>query len=119
TEVLGGRLLRGEVHDPRARALGGVAGHAGMFSTAMDLARICQMLIGGGALDGQRVLRPATVQAMWHRTNDGEGTRALGWDVNSPYARTMAPFFPAGSVGHTGFTGTAVWIDPPTGTYMI
>lgn len=119
TEVLGGRLLRGEVHDPRARALGGVAGHAGMFSTAMDLARICQMLIGGGALDGKRVLRPATVQAMWNRTDDGEGTRALGWDVNSAFARSMAPFFPAGSVGHTGFTGTAVWIDPPTGTYMI
>lgn len=119
TEVIGGRMLHAEVHDPRARLLGGVAGHAGMFSTAMDLARICQMLVGGGALDGKRVLRPTTVQAMLRRTDDGAGTRALGWDVNSPFSRTMAPFFPMGSVGHTGFTGTAVWIDPPTGTYLV
>jgi uncharacterized protein YbbC (DUF1343 family)/CubicO group peptidase (beta-lactamase class C family) len=119
TEALGGRMLHGEVHDPRARLLGGVAGHAGMFSTAMDVARICQMLVGGGALDGKRVLRPATVQAMWRRNDDGAGTRALGWDVNSLFSRTMAPFFPAESVGHTGFTGTAVWIDPPSGTYMV
>ena len=118
TEALGGRMLHGEVHDPRARLLGGVAGHAGMFSTALDLARICQMLVGEGAVDGKRVLRPATVQAMWRRSDDGTG-RALGWDVNSPFSRTMAPFFPADSVGHTGFTGTAVWIDPPSRTYMI
>lgn len=119
TQVLDGRPLRGEVHDPRARALGGVAGHAGMFSTASDLGRLVRALLAGGALDGRRVLKAETVRAMWQPMPDGEGKRALGWDVNSDYAMTMAPFFPPGSVGHTGFTGTAVWIDPPSRTYMI
>src|SRR5262245_65356940 len=56
---------------------------------------------------------------MWARGHDADGTRGLGWDISSAFSRTMAPFFPAGSVGHTGFTGTAVWLDPPTRTYMI
>ena len=119
TQFANGRLLQGEVHDPRARMLGGVAGHAGMFSTAADLARICRLLLNGGALDGRRVLRPATVRMMWERASVGNGTRALGWDVMSPFSWPLAPFFPPGSVGHTGFTGTAVWIDPPSGVYMI
>ena len=119
TEFANGRLLRGEVHDPRARLLGGVAGHAGMFSTAADLGRLCRMLLHEGALDGRRLLRPATVRLMWERATDGDGTRTLGWDLASPFSRTMAPFFPIGSVGHTGFTGTAVWLDPPSGVYMI
>ena len=119
TQFANGRLLQGEVHDPRARLLGGVAGHAGMFSTAADLARLCRMLLHDGALEGRRVLRPATVRTMWAPASVGNGTRALGWDVMSPFSQTMAPFFPPGSVGHTGFTGTAVWIDPPSGVYMI
>ena len=119
TEFHDGALLRGQVHDPRARLLGGVAGHAGMFSTAADLARIVRMLLGGGTLDGVRVLKPATVELMWQPTADADGVRTLGWDRSSGYARTMAPFFPIGSVGHTGFTGTAVWLDPPSGAYMI
>jgi len=119
TQFANGRMLLGEVHDPRARLLGGVAGHAGMFSTAADLARISRLLLNEGALDGRRVLRPATVRMMWERAAVGNGTRALGWDVMSPFSWTMAPFFPPGSVGHTGFTGTAVWIDPPSGVYMI
>lgn len=119
TERHRGRVLQGEVHDPRARALGGVAGHAGMFSTAPDLARIVRMLLSGGALAGRRVLRPETVELMWARTEDGERGRTLGWDATSLYARGMAPFFPPGSVGHTGFTGTAVWLDPASGVYMI
>jgi uncharacterized protein YbbC (DUF1343 family) len=110
---------RGEVHDPRARLLGGVAGHAGIFATAADVARICRMLVNEGSLDGQRVLRPQAVRLMWTRTGDGNGRRALGWDVNSGYAAMMAPFFPAGSVGHTGFTGTSVWIDPASRTYLV
>ena len=114
-----GRLLVGEVHDPRARLLGGVAGHAGMFSTAADAARIVRMLLRGGSLDGRRVLKPETVALMWERAPDGRGTRTLGWDLSSPFSSTLAPFFPAGSVGHTGFTGTAVWLDPPSGAYMI
>src|SRR2546427_8285477 len=119
TEFANGHLLRGEAHDPRARLLGGVAGHAGMFSTAADLARICRMLLNGGMLDGQRILDARTVRTMWAVAPDGRGTRTLGWDVTSSYSRTMAPFFPEGSVGHLGFTGTALWIDPPTRSYMI
>ena len=119
TEFWEGRLLQGRVHDPRARQLGGVAGHAGMFSTAADLARLCRMLLNQGSLDGRRILRPQTVRTMWARGPDADGDRALGWDVSSVFSRTMAPFFPAGSLGHTGFTGTAVWLDPPTRSYMI
>jgi uncharacterized protein YbbC (DUF1343 family)/CubicO group peptidase (beta-lactamase class C family) len=119
TEFHNGRLLHGEVHDPRARILHGVAGHAGMFSTAADLARICRMLVNQGTLEGRRIFRPAIVQAMWTRSPEGLGTRALGWDVSSPFARPMSPFFPIESVGHTGFTGTSVWIDPPSRVYLI
>jgi uncharacterized protein YbbC (DUF1343 family)/CubicO group peptidase (beta-lactamase class C family) len=119
TEFANHRLLQGDVHDPRARLLGGVAGHAGMFSTAADLARICRMLLDGGAFNGRRVLKPATIELMWTRSPEGRGTRALGWDMNSAYATVWAPFFPAGSVGHTGFTGTSVWIDPSSRAYLI
>jgi uncharacterized protein YbbC (DUF1343 family)/CubicO group peptidase (beta-lactamase class C family) len=119
TELHNGVLLQGEVHDPRARLLGEVAGHAGVFSTAADLARICRMLLHGGVLDGRRVLRAATVREMWARAPDGNGARTLGWDMTSGYAITMALFFPPESVGHLGYTGTSVWIDPPSGTYLI
>jgi len=119
TEWAEGRLLWGEVHDPRARLLGGVAGHAGMFSTAGDLARLCRMLVNEGALDGTRVLRATTIRTMWQRSPDGNGTRALGWDMSSVFARIMSPFFPTDSVGHTGFTGTAVWIDPASRAWML
>jgi uncharacterized protein YbbC (DUF1343 family)/CubicO group peptidase (beta-lactamase class C family) len=119
TEFNPGGLLRGRVHDPRARQLGGVAGHAGMFSTAADLARVCRMLLNGGELDGKRILRAASVQRMWARLPEADGRRALGWDINSSFAQPMTVFFPADSVGHTGFTGTMVWIDPPSRSYMI
>jgi uncharacterized protein YbbC (DUF1343 family)/CubicO group peptidase (beta-lactamase class C family) len=113
-----GHMLRGEVHDPRARQLGGIAGHAGMFSTAADVARICRMLVDGGALDGHRIFKPQTIHLMWERAPDGNGTRTLGWDMRSGYS-IMSPFFPVGSVGHTGFTGTSIWIDPASRTYLI
>ena len=119
TEWANGQMLPGVVHDPRARLLGGVAGHAGLFSTAPDLARLCQMLVDGGVLDGRRYLRAETIRTMWTRSAEGNGTRALGWDVMSGYATGMAPFFPEGSVGHTGFTGTSVWIDPKSRAYLI
>jgi uncharacterized protein YbbC (DUF1343 family) len=119
TEFHNGKLLHGDVHDPRARALGGVAGHAGMFSTTADIARLTRALLAGGALDGRRVLKPATVHLMWARSTEGRGTRALGWDMTSQYATVWAPFFPAGSVGHTGFTGTSLWIDPSSRAYLI
>ena len=119
TEWANGHMLLGEVHDPRARALGGVAGHAGMFSTAGDVGRICRMLVDGGTLDGRQVFKPATVKMMWTRTTDGSGSRALGWDVSSVFARSMMPFFPTESMIHTGFTGTSVMIDPASGAYLV
>jgi uncharacterized protein YbbC (DUF1343 family)/CubicO group peptidase (beta-lactamase class C family) len=119
TEFFNGHMLRGEVHDRRARLLGGVAGHAGMFSTSADLARIVQMLLNRGTLDRHRIFDAATVRQMWEVAPDGRGTRTLGWDVASLFSRAIAPFFPEGSVGHLGFTGTALWIDPPTRSYMI
>jgi uncharacterized protein YbbC (DUF1343 family) len=111
--------LRGVVHDGNARLLRGVAGHAGVFSTASDLSRFCRMLLAGGQLGGRRYLKEATVRAMFAPHVIGESTRGLGWDISSPYSRTLGAYFPMGSVGHTGFTGTAIWMDPATGVYMI
>ncbi len=111
--------LRGVVHDGNARMLHGIAGHAGMFSTASDLSRFCRMLLAGGQLGGRRYLKEATVRAMFAPHVIGETTRGLGWDIASPYSRTLGAYFPMGSVGHTGFTGTAIWMDPATGVYMI
>src|SRR6266851_3912928 len=111
--------LRGAVHDGNARLLHGVAGHAGVFSTATDLSRYVRMLLSGGALGGKRYLKEATVRAMFSPHVIGESTRGLGWDITSPYSRTLGAYFPMGSVGHTGFTGTAIWMDPPSQVYMI
>jgi len=119
TEVVQGHMLRGVVHDPRARELRGVAGHAGLFSTADDLGRYCRMLLGGGVVGGRRYLSAASVSAMFAPNGAGEATRGLGWDMASGYSRTLGSFFPLGSVGHTGFTGTSIWMDPPTRTYAI
>jgi uncharacterized protein YbbC (DUF1343 family)/CubicO group peptidase (beta-lactamase class C family) len=119
TEYWQGRMLRGEVHDPRARLLGGVAGHAGLFSTAGDLARVCRMLLDHGVANGRRLLRGETIDLMWARATDGNGKRTLGWDMSSGYSLIHAPFFPARSVGHTGFTGTSVWLDPATRSYLV
>src|SRR5581483_8059197 len=109
-------FLRGIVHDPTARRMGGVAGHAGLFSTAADLSRFCRMLLGGGRLDDVRVLSDATVARMTAPstpTNVPE-LRGLGWDIDSPYAANRGELFPIGSFGHTGFTGTSLWLDPHT-----
>jgi len=119
TEVIASGLLRGVVHDGNARLLGGVTGHAGLFSTADDLARFCRMIVGHGVLDGRRVLKPETVQAMVTPHAIGESTRGLGWDMSSSYSRVLGSFFPPGSVGHTGYTGTSIWLDPPSGVYAI
>jgi len=119
TEALGGHMLRGVVHDGNARLLGGVAGHAGVFSTADDLARYCRMLLDGGMLAGRRYLKETTVRAMFEPWLIGETTRGLGWDMASAYSRALGSYFPIGSVGHTGFTGTSIWMDPPSRTYAI
>jgi uncharacterized protein YbbC (DUF1343 family)/CubicO group peptidase (beta-lactamase class C family) len=119
TEVTGGRMLRGTVHDGNARRLGGVAGHAGLFSTADDLAVFCRMLLAEGSLGGHRYLKPATVRAMFAPAPAGDTIRGLGWDMSSPYSRVLGSFFPMGSAGHTGFTGTSIWMDPPSRTFAI
>src|SRR5499426_3103212 len=119
TEFVQGVMLRGVVHDPRARELHGVAGHAGLFSTADDLSRFCRMLLAGGIFNGRRYLSAASVAAMFAPNEAGEATRGLGWDISSGYSRTLGSFFPLGSVGHTGFTGTSIWMYPPTRTYAI
>jgi uncharacterized protein YbbC (DUF1343 family)/CubicO group peptidase (beta-lactamase class C family) len=118
------RWMRGEVHDPRASALGGVAGHAGLFSTADDLARYCRMILNGGELDGARILSPLGVRRMTEARpsggNGGDGAwRGLGWDVASPFSATRGDLFPFGTFGHTGFTGTSIWIEPRSQTFVI
>lgn len=121
TEREGEEVLRGKVHDPRARALGGVAGHAGLFSTADDIALQAQMLLDGGrARDGRRVLAPATIQLMID-TGDTPANqrRGLGWDVSTGFSAPRGSLFGASSFGHTGFTGTSLWIDPETRCFVI
>jgi uncharacterized protein YbbC (DUF1343 family)/CubicO group peptidase (beta-lactamase class C family) len=116
-----GPPLRGVVHDPTARNMGGVAGHAGLFSTADDLARFCQMMLNGGELDGVRLFGPLTVAKFIEPQTppDQPILRGLGWDVDSPHSGNRGELFPIGSYGHTGFTGTSLWIDPVTQTYVI
>jgi uncharacterized protein YbbC (DUF1343 family)/CubicO group peptidase (beta-lactamase class C family) len=114
-------LLRGTVHDPTARRMGGAAGHAGLFTTASDLAIFCRMLLNGGTEHGVRLLSPLTVAKMIApSTPPGErNVRGLGWDIDSSYSANRGELLPIGSFGHTGFTGTSVWIDPLTGTFVI
>lgn len=119
TEALNGPMLRGVVHDGNARLLGGVAGHAGLFSTADDLARFAQMLVFDGKGPNGVVLQPDTIKTMLSPTQVGEVIRDLGWDVASPFSGVLAPFFPPGSIVHTGFTGTSLLIDPESRTYLI
>ena len=114
-------VLRGVVHDPTARRMGGVAGHAGLFSTAADLAVFCRMLLGGGAYRGTRLLSPLAVTKMTTPATPGEerNVRTLGWDFDSSFSANRGELLPIGSFGHTGFTGTSLWIDPATGMYVV
>lgn len=110
-----GHALKGEVHDGDAYALGGVAGHAGLFSTASDLARFAQMLLDGGTLDGTRIIADTTVALFTRRS---AGWRALGWDTCAGGA-SCGQHMSERAYGHTGFTGTSLWIDPDRGLYVI
>ena len=114
-------FLRGIVHDPTSRRMDGVAGHAGLFSTAADLSRFCRMLLGGGRLGAARVLSAATVARMTAPSTPAEmrAVRGLGWDIDSPYSSNRGELFPIGSYGHTGFTGTSLWLDPGSKSYVI
>lgn len=111
-----GHMLRGVVHDPTARRMGGVAGHAGLFSTADDLGKFAQAL-----LSGNKVLSPLTVEKMTTPQQPPNATsiRGFGWDIDSPFASNRGDLLPVGSFGHTGFTGTSLWIDPVTDTYIV
>jgi uncharacterized protein YbbC (DUF1343 family) len=112
-----GTVLRGVVHDPTARFMGGVAGHAGLFTTADDLAKFCQMMLDRGG----KLFRPETL-ALFTSSQTAPGQpikRGLGWDIDSPYSKNRGELFPIGSYGHTGFTGTSIWIDPNSETYVI
>ena len=114
-------FLRGIVHDPTARRMDGVAGHAGLFSTAADLSRFCRMLLNGGILDGARILAPATIARMVAPSTPigMRDVRGLGWDLDSTYSANRGELFPGGSFGHTGFTGTSLWLDPQSKSYVI
>ena len=120
-DTTGNQIIRGRVHDPTAFRMGGVAGHAGLFTTADDLARFCQMLLNGGILDGKRVLSAQTVARMtapYVVAEDG-ATRGLGWDMNTSFSSNRGELFPLGSFGHTGFTGTSIWIDRVSQTFVV
>ncbi len=110
-------MLRGVVHDPTARRMGGVAGHAGLFSTADDLAKFAQALLNGGG----GILSPLSVEKMTQPEQPPSAPvlRGFGWDIDSPFSSNRGDLLPIGSYGHTGFTGTSIWIDPTTQTYII
>ena len=123
-----GQIIRGIVHDPRSRLMGGVAGHAGMFSTADDLGRFCQMMLNKGvnpSADATRppqIFNPNTVDLFTSPQSPAglPAVRGLGWDINSPYSGNRGELFPAGtSYGHTGFTGVSLWLDPTSQTYVV
>lgn len=120
TTNVDGHWLRGAVHDPRSYRLGGVAGHAGLFSTAADLARYCRMLLNGGELDGKRILKPETVRLFTDAVPIPRAVRSRGWDVESSFSANRGSLFPKRkSFGHTGFTGTGAWLDPATKSFVI
>ena len=120
TENREGRWMRGEVHDPRAYEMGGVAGHAGLFSTADDLAIFCQMILNKGEYNGTRILAPYSVERMVSAQNlPTSQMRGIGWDINTSFSSNRGDLFPVGTFGHTGFTGTSIWLDPASETFVV
>ena len=112
-----GGLLQGTVHDGNAWAIGGVAGHAGLFASARELATFAQMLLNGGSYNGTHILSPATI-ARWTARQSAASTRSLGWDTPAP-ASSAGLYFSPRSFGHTGFTGTSIWIDPERSVFVV
>lgn len=121
TRMPDGSVLRAEVHDPTARSMGGVAGHAGLFTTASDLARYARMILNGGELDDVRILKKESIDLMTSVQTPAwiSARRGLGWDIDSPHSGPRGELFPVGSFGHTGWTGTSVWIDPLSRSFII
>jgi uncharacterized protein YbbC (DUF1343 family)/CubicO group peptidase (beta-lactamase class C family) len=113
--------LRGVVHDPTARYMGGIAGNAGVFTTADDLTLFAEMMLGMGTLNGNRIFQQMTIKKFTEPASppDQPILRTLGWDMDSPFSSNRGELYPVGSYGHTGFTGTSMWIDPTTDSYII
>jgi CubicO group peptidase (beta-lactamase class C family) len=120
-DLASGQVLQGVVHDPTARRMDGVAGSAGVFTTAHDVARYARMLLNGGELDGVRILQPGSVRLLTTvQSPPGLALRGLGMDIDSPYAaRPRGERYPLGSYGHTGFTGCVLWIDPGSRSFYV
>lgn len=117
-----GSVLRGEVHDPTARRMGGVAGHAGLFTTTADLARFARMLLAGGVMeDGRRLLSADSLALLTTPQSPPElaETRSMGWDIATPYSRPRGSVWGPASFGHTGFTGCAFWLDPASRSFFV
>lgn len=116
TQWRDGEMLRGRVHDPTASRMGGVAGHAGLFSTIDDTAAFAQMLLNGGIYAGRRILSPLTIRQMTSNQSPpgNSAWRGLGLDIRTQFSSNRGDLFPVGSFGHTGFTGTSLWVDPST-----
>lgn len=121
TKITGYGLIRGEVHDPTARRMQGVSGHAGLFSTAEDVAKMVRMLVNGGKTGDKQILKPETISdAIRNQLPEKLGIeRGLGWDISSPYAYQRGEKFPRQGYGHTGWTGTSIWVDPSSETFVI
>ena len=118
TERRNDRWIRGEVHDPRAFHLNGIAGHAGLFSTASDLSRFARMLLNQGRLK-DRILSPQSIMLMTSAQSTPRGTRGLGWDILSPYSSNRSDLYSDEAYGHGGFTGTSFWMDPKLDLFVI
>ncbi len=120
TQVIENKPLIGEVHDPLARLMGGVSGNAGLFAAADDLAIFAQMLLQKGTYQNVRVLSPLTVARMTTIFEPvAHAGRGLGWDIYTDYSSNKGDLFPKGGFGHTGYTGTSLWIDPASETFVI
>jgi CubicO group peptidase (beta-lactamase class C family) len=112
------KLIQGEVHDETSSLLGGVAGHAGLFSTAEDLSNLIQMLLDEGKYNGKQLIKAETVK-LFTKRNSSLSTRALGWDTKSEIKSSAGSKFSKSSFGHTGFTGTSIWIDPERKLFIV
>jgi CubicO group peptidase (beta-lactamase class C family) len=119
TQQRNDQWMQGEVHDPRAYELGGIAGHAGLFSTAEDLAVYAQMMLDQGTYGGKRVLSPAMVDAMTRSYPVSSGQRGLGWDKQTGFSSNRGELMSERAFGHGGFTGTGIWIDPEHQLFVI
>lgn len=119
TEQRDGEWMKGQVHDPRAFQLGGVAGHAGLFSTAHDLAVFAQMMLRRGRYRDARIFGPRTVAVMTDRHRVSSGLRGLGWDKQSAYSTNRGDLLSERAFGHGGFTGTSFWVDPQLDLFVI